>query len=63
MNPGFRFELAQPVKLSMSGEKGVVIGRAEYIGSQNQYFVRYKAGDGRQTESWWDEDAVVEDAE
>ncbi len=44
-------------------ESGIVIGRAEYTSSANSYLVRYRAGDGRQAEEWWDEDAIVKDPE
>lgn len=49
----FTFDLGQDVSLSLTGESGVVIGRAEYLDSTPHYLVRYAAGDGRQTEAWW----------
>lgn len=52
------FELNDRVKLNESEEEGVVIGRAEYSHSENHYQVRYRAGDGRQVESWWGESAL-----
>lgn len=55
----FRFGLFDRVKLSESGEQGIVIGRAEYTTSEHSYLVRYRAGDGRQTECWWGESALV----
>ena len=58
MGPKFAFELEAKVKLKLSGEKGEVIGRAEYTYCENHYMVRYRAGDGRQTESWWGESAI-----
>lgn len=57
MNP-FKFELKQPIKLVDSEEQGTVVGRAEYAHAENQYFIRYRAGDGRQVEAWWGESAV-----
>lgn len=54
----FRFELRQEVSLSESEEQGIVIGRAEYSNSDNSYLIRYVAGDGRQVEVWWTEDAI-----
>jgi hypothetical protein len=54
----FAFELDQQVKLSVSGEAGTVIGRAEYTNSRNSYLVRYKSADGRAVEVWWSEDAL-----
>ncbi|MBD9395166.1 hypothetical protein [Acidovorax sp. ACV01] len=57
--PTFAFNLNQTVTIAASGECGVVIGRAEYANSCNNYYVRYKASDGRATEAWWTEDALV----
>ena len=42
----FHFELGDTVVIDASGEKGEVIGRAEYIASSNQYYVRYKNAQG-----------------
>ena len=55
----FEFQLAQVVKLIESSETGTIIGRAEYISSENSYLVRYKAADDRQTECWWGASALV----
>lgn len=55
----FKFEIAENVTLSHSGEKGIVVGRAEYANAADSYLVRYTAADGRQTEAWWSEDAVT----
>ena len=54
----FKFALGQQVRISISGETGQVIGRAEYTYSNPQAFVRYLSGDGRAVESWWDEGAL-----
>lgn len=54
----FKFELGQIVAISVSGEQGKIIGRAEYINSGRAYFLRYKCGDGRAVETWWPEDAL-----
>ncbi len=53
-----RFELGAAVAITTSGEAGVVVARAEYQTSQDQYLVRYKTADGRATESWWGDDAL-----
>ena len=53
-----KFQLQQRVAISVSGETGVVIGRAEYTSSENSYLVRYKSADGRAIEDWWKEDAL-----
>ena len=54
----FEFRLDQQVTMRFSDEAGVVIGRAEYMTSENQYLVRYKAADGRQVEAWWGASAI-----
>lgn len=56
----FKFELKQTVTIAASGESGEVLGRAEYAASENNYFVRYRAADGRATENWWAESALTE---
>lgn len=54
----FEFELGQTVKISCSDEFGEILGRAEYVKSENQYFMRYKCADGRASENWWAESAL-----
>lgn len=54
----FKFNLGQQVVIDESGESGVITARAEYQASQNSYFLRYKAADGRAVQAWWDEDAL-----
>lgn len=58
MGSVFKFELAEVVDISVSGETGAIIGRAEYAESDPSYLVRYKAADGRAVESWWSEGAI-----
>jgi len=59
----FKYELESPVKLVMSGERGEILGRAEYAKvDEPSYYVRYLAGDGRLVESWWDEGAIEADS-
>lgn len=53
------FNLRDRVKLIESGEQGQVIGRAEYTTTEPHYLVRYRAGDGRQVETWWSESALA----
>jgi len=55
----FEFENGERVIIACSGEQGVIIGRAEYSTSENQYYLRYKAGDGRAVDSWWAESALT----
>lgn len=59
MSKKFNHELGDNVALVLSGEQGVVIGRAEYTDCDNQYRLRYKAADGRQVEDWLVEKAIV----
>lgn len=56
---GFAFELGATVAISVSGETGTIVGRAEYTAAANNYLVRYKTADGRATEAWWQEDALT----
>ena len=57
----FKHELGDDVAIAASGESGEVIGRAEYPTGENQYWLRYKAADGRAVESWWSESALKPD--
>lgn len=54
----FEFNLDQPVRLVGSAETGKVVARAEYLHGENQFYVRYRAGDGRLTEAWWGASAL-----
>lgn len=54
----FKFNLGQTVVISVSGETGEVIARAEYKTSAESYYVRYRSADGRAVEAWWQEDAL-----
>lgn len=54
----FKFDLGQQVMISVSGETGVVIGRAEFSESDNSYWVRYKDAQGMAREAWWSEGAL-----
>jgi hypothetical protein len=52
----FKFQLGEPVKIDISGEAGEVIGRTEYLATPPQYFVLFKAADGRAVTAWWEAD-------
>lgn len=58
MGKMFEFELKDTVRLIMSEEEGIVVGRAEFTNSCNSYNVRFVAADGRQVEAWFPEDAL-----
>lgn len=57
-NGGWEFNLGDEVEIIVSGEIGVVVGRAEYLNSADAYYVRYQASNGRAVESWWAGDAL-----
>ncbi|MEK6419988.1 MAG: hypothetical protein V4801_10305 [Burkholderia gladioli] len=59
----FKLNLNDKVSIAASGEKGEVIGRAEYTEAHNGYLVRYTAADGRATEAWWNEGALARAAD
>lgn len=54
----FKFENGSKLRLIGSEEQGIVIGRAQFASSDDQYYLRYLAGDGRLIESWWDVNAL-----
>ena len=49
----FKFNLGDQVELNISGEKGVIIGRADYAYSGQQYFVSYADGNGCAQDKWF----------
>ena len=55
----FKFKLKQPVVIAISGEEGIVIGRAEYSASKPQYFIHFKAADGRACTAWYEADFLA----
>ena len=55
----FKFELGEPVQIDVSGERGTVIGRAEYEATAPQYFILLKAADGRAATQWWEADFLT----
>jgi hypothetical protein len=54
-NRDFKFDLSASATITVSGEAGTVIGRAQYIDNENNYLVLYKAADGRAVKKWWTE--------
>lgn len=58
MGKEFQFKLGQQVAIKVSGETGEVLGRAEYSTAENNYFLRYRAVDGRAVEAWWQESSL-----
>ena len=56
--PKFKFSLNQRVALSLSGEEGVVIARAQYVEGPDRYLVRYVTKTGTQVEEWFTRAAI-----
>lgn len=57
--PTFKHAIGDHVKLALSGERGAVVGRAEYEHLPPAYLVRYVAADGRQVEDWFSASALA----
>lgn len=55
----FKFKLNCEVIIAASGERGVVVGRAEFTDGKPQYLIRYMAADGRAVEVWWNQSALT----
>ena len=51
----FTFGLRQRVRLTESGEEGIIIARMDDAEAVSKYHIRYRAADGRQVEDWWSE--------
>lgn len=58
----FKHELGAQVTIAASGEAGTVRGRAQYVASEDSYFVHYKNGQGIAVETWWPESTLAEPA-
>lgn len=54
----FKFNLGQQVIIACSGERGEVVGRAQYKSSDDTYLIRCKAADGRAVQYWWGQEAL-----
>lgn len=54
----YRFKMGDAVVITVSGEAGHVIGRAEYAEATPSYLVRYLRKDGSGSDSWWSEGAL-----
>lgn len=46
-------ELRDYVEIAISGEKGEVIGIAQYVDLPTQFYINYKSADGRATKDWF----------
>jgi hypothetical protein len=58
MDKEFKFKLNAQVSITVSGETGTVLGRAEYTSAEDNYYVRYKGADGQAKQDWWPESAL-----
>lgn len=58
MENKFKYEIGESVKMALTEERGVVTARAEYQSQAPQYYVLYKAADGRQVENWFSDYAL-----
>jgi hypothetical protein len=56
---GFAFALGEEVELALSGEEGIVIGRAEYTDEAPSFYVRYVDSDGKQVTGWMSASAIT----
>ena len=59
MEKEFKYKVDDVVKLIETDEYGTVIGRAEYLHSENSYYIRYKNATGNQVIAWWVESSIV----
>lgn len=55
----FRFSLGATPAITVSGEIGLVVGRAEYLNSEPSYLLQYRRNDGIADEQWWRESALT----
>lgn len=53
------FGINTAVEMALSGERGIIIGVAEFAESPMQYYVRFVAADGRQCEGWFNREALT----
>lgn len=54
----FNYSNGDQVTIICSGETGNVLGRADYLHDENQYYVEYLAADGRGVKQWWPESSL-----
>jgi len=56
----FDHNIHDVVMISVSGEVGEIVGRAEREYDLHEYLVRYKDANGCAVERWWNENAIEE---
>lgn len=55
----FKFGLGATPCITVSGEVGLVVARAEYLNSEPSYLLQYRRNDGVADEQWWRESALT----
>lgn len=55
----FKFEIGTVVVITASSVAGTVVGRAEYVESENSYLVRYGSVEGSSSEAWCSESGLA----
>lgn len=53
----FKFQFGDSAMITVSNEVGIIIGRAQYVASENSYLVRYSQS-GKAVETWWGDSAL-----
>lgn len=56
-----KFKIGDKLRIKVSSEVGTVRAVAIWDDGPPQYFLFYKAADGRAVESWWTEAALTDD--
>jgi hypothetical protein len=54
----FEFEIGSVVVITASGVTGTVVGRTEYVASENSYLVRYGPAERDPSEAWCSESSI-----
>jgi hypothetical protein len=54
-----KFEIGATAQITVSGERGEIVARAEYKAADPSYLLQYQAADGRAVEQWWPESALA----
>lgn len=55
----FKFQLNDKAKIEVSGELGIIKGRADYSTSSPSYLLDYKDSTGKFQSSWISEESLV----
>ena len=56
-----KFAIGDAVVVKVTGQKGLVVGRAEYDNVYpNSYWLQYQSGEGNLAKTWFDEQDITE---